>query len=393
MVGRGRVLLIEDEPLVRNVLAMSLRAFGYEVLEADNGRTGIAALAAEHPEVVLCDLRMPEIDGLGVLEYARSEHPNVPVIVVSGAGLLADAVSALRLGAFDYITKPVQELATLDHAVRRALEHATLRRDNERYRKELEHANAELRVGIRRMQADEEAGRQIQARLLPAPWRQFDEYSVSHALAPSAHLSGDFVDCFPIDDTLLGFYLADVSGHGVPSAFVTVLLKSFVQRYLAAHAETGNALILSPGATLQLLNQEIVREGVGKHLTIFYGVIDRSRGHLSYASAGQYPWPILFDGARAVDLEGRGLPVGLFDFATYDETHLDLPERFVLTLCSDGVLELFPEQRLEGKMNHLRSYVSTLDASIESLRASLALDVTRDLPDDVTLLMVRREAA
>lgn len=392
MTGQGTVLLIEDEQIVRDALAMMLRSFGFDVREAENGRVGVGMLAVETVDVILCDLRMPELDGLGVLEVVRRDHPLTPVIVVSGAGLLADAVAALKLGAFDYITKPVQEIAALDHAVRRAMAHATLLRENDRYRRELENANAELRAGIRRLEEDERAGRQIQARLLPAPMRHFGDHEVSHTLAPSTHMSGDFVDCFPIDESLLGFYLADVSGHGVPSAFVTVLLKSFMQRHLAAHDETGSALILSPAEILTALNREIVREDIGKHLTMFYGIIDRDHGKLTYASAGQFPWPILSDGTRVVDLEGRGLPVGLFDFAAYQEKRVDLPARFVLTLCSDGVLELLPQERLEDKIAHLRSCVVSLDANLASLGAALLLQSRRALPDDVTLLMIRKEA-
>jgi len=113
---------------------------------------------------VLVDLRMPEVDGLDVLAKVTSESPLTPIIVVSGTGVLQDAIEALRLGAWDYVTKPVQDMAVLEHAVAKALERAELLRRKETYSEELEREvqrrTAELRQTNERL-AEEVAERQL----------------------------------------------------------------------------------------------------------------------------------------------------------------------------------------------------------------------------------------
>jgi PAS domain-containing protein len=88
--------------------------------------------------VVLLDLRMPRMDGLEVLEAIAGRLDRIPVIVVTGAGVLQDAVAALRLGAFDFVTKPIVDMAVLEHAVNRALERTRLLEENRRYQAHLE---------------------------------------------------------------------------------------------------------------------------------------------------------------------------------------------------------------------------------------------------------------
>ncbi len=149
------VLTIEDEPMVRQSMAAYLADRGYAVVEAENGRAGVEAFRHQRPDIILADLRMPELDGLGVLEIVSRESPRTPMIVVSGAGLIADAIEALHRGAWDYLVKPIEDLAILVHAIEKALERARLIRENERYQNhleeevsrrtaELEAANAEL---------------------------------------------------------------------------------------------------------------------------------------------------------------------------------------------------------------------------------------------------------
>ncbi|NIV97684.1 SpoIIE family protein phosphatase, partial [Candidatus Saccharibacteria bacterium] len=91
-----------------------------------------------------------------------------------------------------------------------------------------------------RLREDEEAGRRLQFQLLPRDNQSFGDYQFSRKLWTSLYLSGDFVDYFYIDEDHLGFYIADVSGHGVPSAFVTVLLKSYMNRYLELFRQQKN---------------------------------------------------------------------------------------------------------------------------------------------------------
>ena len=136
--AQRRVLVIDDEDIVRDSVSTYLEDSGFVVFQAMDGREGLDQFKERQPHVVLLDLRMPRMDGLEVLETIAGELDQVPVIVVTGAGVLQDAVAALRLGAFDFVTKPIVDMAVLEHSVNRALEHTRLREENRRYQAHLE---------------------------------------------------------------------------------------------------------------------------------------------------------------------------------------------------------------------------------------------------------------
>src|SRR5919106_860530 len=162
-----RILTIEDEPIIRSGIVTYLEDSGFEMLEAGDGASGLETFRREHPEVVLCDLRMPGIDGLEVLSAITEESPDTPVIVVSGASELRYAVQSLKRGAWDYVTKPIPDMAVLETAVRRVLERAELIRQNREYRENLEALNRQLTRTVQQLEEDKEAGRNIQFQLLP----------------------------------------------------------------------------------------------------------------------------------------------------------------------------------------------------------------------------------
>lgn len=141
-----KVLIIDDEDIIRDGVATYLGDSGFAVYQAGDGREGLRRFQETRPDVVLLDLRMPRMDGLEVLEAISGELDQVPVIVVTGAGVLQDAVAALRLGAFDFVTKPIVDMAVLEHAVLRALERSRLKEENRRYQAHLED---EIRIRTR----------------------------------------------------------------------------------------------------------------------------------------------------------------------------------------------------------------------------------------------------
>jgi two-component sensor histidine kinase/CheY-like chemotaxis protein len=161
---KAKILTIDDEDIIRESIEAYLEDSGFAVIHAENGRVGLEVFRREKPDLVLVDLRMPEVDGLDVLARVTTESPLTPIIVVSGTGVLQDAIEALRLGAWDYVTKPVQDMAVLEHAVTKALERAELLRRKETYSEELEREvarrTAELRQTNERL-AEEVAERQL----------------------------------------------------------------------------------------------------------------------------------------------------------------------------------------------------------------------------------------
>ncbi|WP_394233330.1 two-component system response regulator RssB [Pseudomonas anguilliseptica] len=387
------LLIIDDDDVVRASLAAYLEDSGFHVLQAANGLQGLEVFHAESPDLVICDLRMPQVDGLELIRRINALQVETPVIVVSGAGVMSDAVEALRLGAADYLIKPLADLAVLEHSVRRALDRANLRLENQRYRDELETANRELQASLHLLQEDQNAGRQVQMNMLPVtPW-QADGLNFAHQIIPSLYLSGDFVDYFRVDDSRIAFYLADVSGHGASSAFITVLLKFMTTRLLYESRRGGNLPDFKPSEVLGHINRGLINCKLGKHVTMLGGVIDQANNRLTYSIGGHLPLPVLYSEGQARYLEGRGLPVGLFVEAEYNDLELELPEAFSLTLLSDGILDLLPGDTLKDKETLLPQLISSAGGTLGGLRTAFGLANLGDMPDDIALLVLSRNLA
>ncbi len=138
MSRSAKVLIVDDEELIRLNLRALLEDLGYTVIEAANGREGLATFDREIPDLVLADLRMPVMDGQSMIVSLKEKQPDTPVVVVSGTGTVQDAVGSLRHGAWDYILKPVTDIEAFSIVIARALEKAQLIKENRRYQEHLE---------------------------------------------------------------------------------------------------------------------------------------------------------------------------------------------------------------------------------------------------------------
>lgn len=138
LVKKPVILTIDDEAVVRNTIRAYLEDYDYTVKTAENGKVGLEIINDNHFDLVLVDLRMPEVDGLQVLSTLREKQPDLPIIVISGTGEIADVVEALRLGAWDYLLKPITDMNILRHSIENSLERSRLMVENRLYQMNLE---------------------------------------------------------------------------------------------------------------------------------------------------------------------------------------------------------------------------------------------------------------
>ena len=126
-----QILLIEDEEPIRRVMVriLSEESASYEITEAENGKQGLSKLEKNAFDLVLCDIKMPKMDGIEVLQAAKAKGIYIPFIMLTGHGNVETAVEAMKLGAYDFIAKP-PDLNRLLTAVRHAIENKTLRKEN-----------------------------------------------------------------------------------------------------------------------------------------------------------------------------------------------------------------------------------------------------------------------
>ena len=133
----AKILLIEDEASIRRVLnkILSEESKDYEVTEAEDGLQGMELVKNEDFDLILCDIKMPKMDGVEVLEAVKKIKPEIPVVMISGHGDLDTAVNTMKIGAFDYISKP-PDLNRLLNTVRNALDRKELVVENTRLKEE-----------------------------------------------------------------------------------------------------------------------------------------------------------------------------------------------------------------------------------------------------------------
>lgn len=215
------ILLVDDDEAILKSLACFFEDCGYHVLEARNGREGLDVFKIKCPDLVFTDLLMPRMDGLEFICAIKEICPETPVIVISGIGVVADAIKAVKVGAWDYITKPIYNLDELEIITKRALETVQLRQEVTSLSKHIltgQLANTEAFAGI--ITQDEGMGRIFHYIEAIAPTSQpvlisgqtgTGKELIAHALHDASERKGNFVavnvggvDDLVFSDTLFG---------------------------------------------------------------------------------------------------------------------------------------------------------------------------------------------
>ncbi|MEO9749555.1 MULTISPECIES: SpoIIE family protein phosphatase [Marinobacter] len=383
-----RILIIDSDERARSELGRYLEARGFYVTGYPDLASARSLFDDNIPDIIFADLSPDAIGELaGRLEDAETFTPIVACYSTADA---SEIVNALRAGAADIVLKPCSDdRGALDDVIGKLFDRVRVNRLNQLYRQELEEANRDLRDGIAELRADQRAGRKVQLRMLPDQEQALSGFSINHLIKPSLFLSGDFLDYFRISEDKVLVYIADVSGHGASSAFVTVLLKNLTNRLQRNLRRGSSDDILYPDRFLERINSELLDTGLGKHVTVFVGIISTSDKSLRYSVGAHFPMPILsLEGGRTEFLEGSGLPVGLFETPEWEVYEVPLDKPFHLILFSDGILEVIKAKSLDEKERTLLELVSGGSHTIASLGEALNLDEITELPDDIAIVSV-----
>lgn len=346
---------------------------------------GYSVLPAADLQVVmnLCEHALPDGVVLDDLEHARAvthEHPRVPVILTCTAPANAELLlTAVRLGVSDVWPLPMASEELADRLTFIRARRAAIASDAER---RLTRLVAELEL-------DQRAGRYIQLGMLPPNPMAIDTFRLQHHILPSLILSGDFVDYFRITDSYFAFYVADVSGHGASSAFVTVLLKNFSRRL---RREFRPSMITQPGEILEWINRELLEQRIDKHVALILGVGDLATEEIRLVNGGHYPPAILVRPEGSEFVEQKGKPVGLFDQVAYQAGTIRLATGDKLVMFSDGVMDVLGSMSLAEKEQRLL-HAAERGGNVDEMWSLLDVDVNvGNRPDDMTCLLVQRES-
>ncbi|HEX4855573.1 MAG TPA: response regulator, partial [Limnobacter sp.] len=355
-----RILIVDDSLVEQSLLVHMVAKWGYSAQVASNGQDAIELIRREKFQLVLADWQMPGMQGNQLCSVLRQlDLGNYTYIILMSAQNDEEfLIKALEAGADDVLSKPVDgnELeARLQSAVRRISLQAQLSRKTD-----------ELAVAHDTIAQDLRAVSGLQRSFLPEPQSQFPGLNYQWLSVPSKYVSGDHLHVFELQPQVYGFYLLDVSGHGIPAAVKSMQL---VQMF-ADHSST--SIVFEAGADPQGLREvsrprDVVTrlnrlfqqtESDLSYFTLIYGVFNTVTREVSLCQAG-HPSPLLLSADRpARVLGGGGYPVGLFDLDDFEDITLTLGEDEALLLYSDGVtevlspeMEAFGEERLLEFMN------------------------------------------
>jgi sigma-B regulation protein RsbU (phosphoserine phosphatase) len=266
--------------------------------------------------------------------------------------------------------------------------------------RELAGINNRLQSAYQLIENDLKAASWMQERLLPSVSPQAHGVKCEWHLQPSNYIAGDIFNFFPVDDQQVGFYLLDVSGHGVPAAMLSVAL-SVVLTPDAIHGSplkrydrtTGVFEAVSPADAIVELNRRFQSKD-DRYFTMIYGLLDTQASVLRVAQAG-HPSPVLIKPGKGLQILGEGgMPVGLWPEIEFDSFEIPICCGDRLVLYSDGVTdcanqegEVFGEQRLMAYLERAAGYpLAAIPAGLH--KEISAWRGTADLGDDVSLLTI-----
>ncbi|MBI1825758.1 MAG: SpoIIE family protein phosphatase [Planctomycetes bacterium] len=335
------VLLVDDQAIVGHaVRQMLVPEHDIQLHFCQEPLKAIAMANEIRPTVILQDLVMPDVDGLTLLKFFRTNAATreTPMIVLSSKEEPAIKAQAFGLGANDYLVKlpdRVELVARVRHHSRGYI--AQLER-NEAYRK-LAESERQLANEVA------EAAKYVRS-LLPPPITD-GPVRIDWRFVPSTQLGGDAFGYHWLDENHLAVYLLDVSGHGVGSSLLAVTALNSL-----SHRSLPKTDFSDPAAVMRGLNPifRMDRHG-GKFFTVWYGVFERPSRRLTY-SGGGHPPALLFAGENASEAQIQelipdgpviGLPVEL----PFENTTVELPSFANLLLYSDGLIEL---EQPDGRM-------------------------------------------
>ncbi len=394
------ILVVDDTPANLQVLAGMLKDRGYKVRPVPSGKLALLAAGRDPPDLILLDINMPEMNGYEVCEHLKADERlrGIPVMFISALTEQLDKVKAFAIGGVDYITKPFQ----MEELHARVETHLKLRR----LQIELEETNVQLAKANGRMSRDLKAAAKIQETFLPRKSPRVPGTDFAWIYRPCDELGGDGLNVIPLGVGKVGFYILDVSGHGVASALLSVTLS----RLLSPPSEASSILIRNgngrdrlditpPAEVAARLNRLFPFDAATEQFTtLVYGILNVANGEFRYVSAGHSGPVHLPAGGDPVILESDGFPIGLANDA-YEERSIHLGAGDRLYLHSDGVHEAmdpageqFGGTRLLNAIGQRRS--EPLQEGVATLLAEVAKwHGSERQQDDVSIVALEISAA
>jgi phosphoserine phosphatase RsbU/P len=384
---KGVVLVVDDEAQIRDILGFYLKRAGYQVLLAEDGRKALDEMDKLQPDLILSDLRMPELAGdeLCRIVKGKPETRDIYFVLVSAMDGSSSKIGGLNLGADDMITKPfhAQEvMAKVESAFRLIAMQKEIKRQNQELMRFQERMTAELSLAAR-----------LQIGLLPSIPGQAAGIRYTHRYLPAEGIGGDIYTILPAVDGGVALLIADVSGHGVTAALISAMVKTFFE---AQVRQGGNPLTWA-----QAMNRDLTRSTLSEQFaTAFLAHLEPSSNTMRYVVAGHDAPMRITQGARGGSLKpellpGKGFMLGIDEDLPFTEQSCPFEVGDRMILFTDGLVEVEREDRTLLGHDGLVQVCAELPRDAEGAADHIVDKVRRfndpmAFVDDVTLVVMDR---
>ncbi|MBI2884267.1 MAG: SpoIIE family protein phosphatase [Candidatus Methylomirabilis oxyfera] len=394
-----RILIVDDDADMRRLLLHTLQRWGYDIVAAADGAQAWEILQNEPISFVITDWIMPNLNGLELCRRIREGRfaRYIYIILLTAKHSRDELIKGMEAGADDFLIKPFNagELKVRIRAGERIV----------KLESNLEEQNKKLQDAYSRIREDLDAAVTMQRSLLPSHALVVPGFRCEWIFVPCHFVAGDIFNIFQLNEHQIGFYILDVSGHGIPAAMLSVTLS----KLLSPTVSQGNPLmrfipdpphydIITPAEAVHTLNQLFQsKDDAMQYFTMIYGIVETRDARIVLTQAG-HPSPVYQPKEAKAELLGTGgFPVGMLPDTTYGEEELHLHPGDRLFFYSDGIPEC------TGK-NGERFSVDRLMALVDECRDRPLPDVMADIKqaiehwkgggefeDDITMLVLERE--
>jgi phosphoserine phosphatase RsbU/P len=391
------ILAAEDDIVIRRTLEALLQKNGYHNLRlATNGQEALELFQQNPPELLILDYLMPYLNGFDVLKEIRlkREFDYVPIIFLTAVDDKVKLIEALNAGATDYMTKPFDQAELLARVSTHARNYY-LQKQLLEINKHLAKINKEISTKNIQIETDLRSAYKIQESLLPKEELTTDKMTINYFYRPCQSVGGDFLNYFQLDHNHIGFYIADVSGHGVTSAMITVFvreqIRNIVKKYEYYHYTPAQIL----KQLSKIYNEEIYFLENGVYFTIFFGIYNIQTQNLDYASAGHHALPVIISKDNAiVELKEIDLAIGFVDNFQYRDHNIKLKSQDRILLHTDGIIEISNKKGEFFGMERIKNFLlSNQNILGHNLLVKLVNESERflgnyDQKDDIALMLI-----
>ncbi len=367
------ILLIDDESEARGFIARFLLKIGYKVSEADNGKKALELLKERLPDIIICDVMMPVMDGHEFTKTVKTDplYKYIPLIMLTALADFQQQSAGISIGADDYLIKPV-DLEQL------RLRIMAMERIKELY-KELMDREAEHQNELAMAQT-------VQSVFLPSDLSGFDKAEIITRYMPAKKLSGDLYDIKKLSDDKYFLIIADVSGHGIPASLIMASFKIMLLRYFQTHSENLEDMLFS-------LNNEFVSLNFSPNfITVFACIFDFKNNSMDYINAGHTKAiHIIGNDIKLIEANSEGL--GFFSDRAFTKESVGFNSSDIFLFYTDGLISITnPSSNKCLKVEELLSIIKnkkdiTLNAIFNILdKEIIKFKEVRPIDDDIAII-------